>query len=275
MKKFLMLALAAVITLPAAANAQKSDAYWVDKSGKKNVVKSIDYNEKKKTYVVQEKNSPAKKAVDEEKVLYAWIPMPDAVKNAEEDMKNGKAAEAAKALEAAAEEYKRFGWQMYCLNKCAEALEAANDLSAAIAMREKIGDTEIILPEDELTKINSNSALSNIFVKQKNYDKALEMINMLTAAKNETAACAAYIERGNIYHQRANDPAAKDRKSDMEQAALAYFTAALLFQSAERCPEALYKSWAIMKEMKDARAERFAAILREKFPNSDYTKRLK
>ena len=58
------------------------------------------------------------------------------------------------------------------------------------------------------------------------------------------------------------------------KAAYAYFGAALLFKDAVTRPEALYTSWEILKELKDARAGEFAKILRTEYPDNAFTKRL-
>ena len=58
-------------------------------------------------------------------------------------------------------------------------------------------------------------------------------------------------------------------------AAMAYFGAALLFEKSGDRPQALFRAWEVLRDLKDARCEEFAKILREKYPDNAYTKQLK
>ncbi len=268
MKKLLIFAVAAVFAVPAGLSAQK--AFYV-KDGKKTTVKSIEV--KKDTYWVTKDDGgtvPLKGDID-----YVWIQKPAEVTAADGQFAAGSFDAAAQAYADAAVKYQKLGWEIYCLTQQVEALKKAGKTQDAISMLEILQGKSSANPDDKTLLAKAGLELGQIYLDAKQYDKAMAYVTARTSSEDENAACAAYLLRGDIYVRQAQEKSGQAQKTELKNAAMAYFAAALLFEKSGTRPMALYRSYEILKQLNDARAEEFAKILREKYPDNEYTKKLK
>lgn len=209
-------------------------------------------------------------------VKYAWIPKPEDISGADKALAEGRFDDAAKRYATAEAKFGPLGWDFYCIWKQAEAQKGAGKLNEAIQSLERLKGATVVNPMSQQIFVDASKALGGAYIEAKRYDDAIRYAEAMTDFEDESAACSSYILRGDIYKARAMDPAAKsDRKKDLDAAARAYFQAALLFKDIPERPLALFRSWEIMKLRNDARGEQFAKELRAKYPENEYTKKLK
>ncbi len=268
MKKLLIFAVAALLAAPAGLSAQK--AFYV-KDGKKTQVDAIEV--KGENYLM--KMGAATRPVKMDDVSYVWTPKPAEVAAADEKAAAGSFEDAAAAYAAAAKQYQKLGWEVYCLTQQAEALKKAGKTQDAIKLLESLQMKRSNSPEDQTMLANASIALGQIYLAAKQYDKAMSFVVAKTSSSDDNAASSAYLLRGDIYAQKAAEMTGQDQKKELKNAAMAYFAAALLFENTGNRPLALFRSYETLKKLNDARAEEFARILREKYPNNAYTKQLK
>ncbi len=268
MKKLLIFAVAAMLAAPAGLSAQK--AYYV-KDGKKVTADEIEL--KGDNYLV--KIGAAQRPVKSADVSYVWIPKPEDVAAADAKAAGGAYDDAAAAYAAAAEKYKKLGWEVYCLTGQAEALKKAGKTQDAIALLERLQMKQAPNPDDQALLAKASLSLGQIYLAAKQYDKAIAFVTARTSSADANAASAAYLLRGDIFTRKAMEKSGQEQKKELKDAAMAYFAAALLFEKTGTRPLALFRSYETLKKLNDARAEEFAKILREKYPNNEYTKQLK
>ena len=269
MKKLLIFAVAAILAAPAGLYAQK--AFYVQ-DGTKKEVDSVTVDEKGNYQV---KIGAAVRPLKKADISYVWIPKPAEIASADALLKDGKGADAAAQYAAAATKYAALGWEIYSLAKQAEALKAAGKLPEATAVLEKLQAYKAVNPADAPILASASLALGQIYLEQKNYKKAMQFVTAKTSLDDDAAACAAYLLRGDIYKAMAMEKPAAEQKAALKEAAMAYFGAALLFEKSGDRPQALFRAWEGLRDLKDARCEEFAKILREKYPDNAYTKQLK
>lgn len=278
MKNFLPLTLAvALALLPATLPAQKRQQkpFYLRNNGKIVHVESI-HMDNKGNYRYKMPGNPAEQLARKEDVVFVWIPKPAEIKVADDFFKKKKYQEAAKAFENTDRKYGKLGWHVYCLSKQGAALKNAKKYQEAVQTLEAIQSHKITCPDyEEPAYLAASKLLGETYIEAKEFDKAIAFIEKMTRFENDSTACAAFILRGDVYKTRALAIRGKNFRPDMEKAAIAYFQAALLFRKAPARPEALYKSWEAMTELKDARAQEFAQILRKEYPENEYTKKLK
>ena len=279
MKKLLMLTAAALLALPVMVSAQQKksssadQAYIVQKDGKEVFAKEItvdgegDYKFKS--------SDGTGGTVKRAKASYAWIPMPKEVEDADAKLASDPGAAVA-LYDAAAQQYKRLGWEAYCLVKKAEAMKkSGKDPREIIKFLVEFDRYDIVNPKDEVYVSQGRRLLGQIYLENKMWKEALAYINRMTEVEDDNEACSAYILRGDILRADAEMKTGNAKKEGLEKAVMAYFTAALLFDKTGDQPLALFRSWETMKMLNDARAEKFSDMLKKKYPDNEYTKQLK
>jgi len=276
MKKLLMIAAAALMALPVSLSAQKKttdQAMIVQKDGKTIYAKEITVeNDGDYKYKASDgTGGMVKKA----KARFAWIPMPAEVAAADAKLASDPAAAIA-LYEAAAQQYKRLGWEAYCLSKKAQAMKnSKKDIKEIIAFLKEFDKYDAANPKDEVYVSQGRRLLGQIYLENKMWKDAMGYIDRMTDVEDDNEACSAYILRGDILRAQAEAKNGTEKKEALEKAVMAYFTAALLFDKTGDQPLALYRSWEVMTELNDARAEKFSDMLKKKYPDNEYTKRLK
>lgn len=276
MKKLLFLTIASLLSLTAALDAQY--AYFVKKGGNDKPMECEELGISKrdaKQLAYVRKGSKGELQIPINQVKYAWIPKPEAVSAADTALEKGEYDQAATQYQAAAAEFKLFGWDPYCRFQAAIALSKAQKYDQAIAILNAMRKETFVNPDD--TKYNKEASLrlGQVYLDAKKYSAALLFAQEQCRDKDDDLACAAHLLSARIYRMQADEEQdANKKKAILEHAAYAYFGAALLFKKSASRPEALYNSWQIMRELKDARAEEFAKILRADYPDNEYTKKL-
>lgn len=271
MKKLLFLTIATLLALPMGLSAENP---YILKKGDK---KPTEYKEIKlkndKTYLVSYlKGGDGVVLINQ--AVYVWIPKPESVAAADALVASdpGKAAE---AYLAAAAEHKLFGWDPYCRMAAAKAFKAAKLYDKAIALFNVIRKETFANPIDQNYPAEAALLLGETYLAAGKYAAALNYAKEQSKQKDDALAGAAYLICGKVYRMQAQEASDADKKKELlKKAAYAYFGAALLFRDSTTRPEALFCSWEILKELKDARAGEFAKILREEYPDNAFTKRL-
>lgn len=273
MKKLLFLTIAALLALPVGLSAEENP-YILKKGDKKPTeYKKIEQKNDKTLSVTYLKGGAG--IVQINQVVYAWIPKPEAVDAADTLAKAGDFQKAADTYLLAAKEYKLFGWDPYCRFEAAKALGQAKQYDSCINILNTMRKEEFANPNDQKYTKEAALLLGQIYMDAEKYSTAQGYAQELSKQKDDTLAGAGYLLNGRIYRMQANDTADEDKKKDLLlKAAYAYFGAALLFKDSATRPESLFNSWEILKELKDARAEEFAKILRAEYPDNAFTKRL-
>ena len=271
MKKLLFLTIATLLALPMGLSAQES-AYYLKKGAKKPVKCENITLKDAKTYWI--KNGAHKTELLINQAVYVWVPKPESVAAADALVASdpGKAAE---AYLAAAAEHKLFGWDPYCRMAAAKAFKAAKLYDKAIALFNVIRKEAFANPIDQNYPAEAALLLGETYLATGKYAAALNYAKEQSKQKDDALAGAAYLICGKVYRMQAQEASDADKKKELlKKAAYAYFGAALLFRDSTTRPEALFCSWEILKELKDARAGEFAKILREEYPDNAFTKRL-
>ena len=259
MKKTLILTAAAGMLFAASpAFAQgiivKKDGTEIKTTSKIEITEKGDYRytehgDKKKTV----------KAVKKNDVKWAWRPKPKEISQL--DKNNGSAADYLKL----AEEYKAVSWEPYCLLQAAKAEFAAGKKKEASDILEKLQGYKKVNPKNEEHVMAAYELLVKSYIEQGEFDKAIPVAETLMGSANDNVACSAYLARGDALKAKA---AAAGDKELFKNAALAYFEAALVFPKSEKNAAALLASYNCMVEAKDARAQKFADLLKKNHPKS-------
>lgn len=272
MKKLLFLTIATLLTLPVGLSAQ--NPYILKKGDKKPTeYKKIELKNDKTYKVTYLKGGAGDVQINQ--AVYVWVPKPESVEMAD-TLLSSDPAKAAEAYLAAATEHKLFGWDPYCRMAAAKAFKSAKQYDKAINLFNIIRKEEFADPIYKKYPTDAALLLGETYLEAGQYAAALNFAKEQSKLKDDTLAGAAYLICGKIYRMQAKEAAdnADKQKELLLKAAYAYFGAALLFKDSVTRPEALYTSWEILKELKDARANEFAKILREEYPNNEFTKRL-
>lgn len=274
MKKLLFLTIAALLALPIGLSAEENPYILLKGDKKVTKYKKIEQKNEKTLSVSYLKGGGG--VVQINQVVYAWIPKPELVSAADTLAQAGKYGEAADSYLSAAKEYKLFGWDPYCRFEAAKALNKAKQYDTCIAILNTMRKEEFANPDDKKYAKEAAVLLGEVYLTAQKYSAALSYAQEQIKSQDDSLAGAAYLLSGKIYRMQAKDAEGNEAKSKelLMKAAYAYFGAALLFKDSITRPEALYNSWEILKELKDARAEEFAKILRAEYPDNAFTKRL-
>lgn len=272
MKKLLFLTIASLLALPMGLSA--ANPYILKKGDKKPTeYKKIELKNDKTYRVTYLKGGAGDVQINQ--AVYVWVPKPESVAAAD-DLVASDPAKAAEAYLAAAKEHQLFGWEPYCLMAAAKAFKAAKNYDEAIKYFNDTRKKEFANPIYQKYPTEAALLLGDTYLEAKQYAVALNFAKEQSKLKDDTLAGAAYLICGKIYRMQSKEAAdnAEKQKDLLMKAAYAYFGAALLFKDSVSRPEALYTCWEILKELKDARANEFAKILREEYPDNAFTKRL-
>lgn len=196
--------------------------------------------------------------------IWAWIPKPREVQISDNYLRDGDFAKAVEAYKLSGEKYKLVGWDVYCTWKQAEALTKENKKADAVKLLETLSGYKLVNPMLEKDLMESYRLLSTLYIDLGEISKAIPYLEIMSNSSDDSIASFAFIKKG--------DALAPTNKMD---AALSYFQAALLFPESKDRPEALFKSAQMLRELKDARAEKFEEMLKKEYPSDPYTKQLK
>ena len=273
MKKLLTLTFAAGVMAAAfSLSAQsKTHSILVTKDGREIKAEKIELG-KKGDYRYNEIGDKVTKSFRKSDVKWAWIPKPKSVREADAKFKDGKFSDAVFAYQAACKEYKDLGWEVYCLFGEAKALDKDGKESDARAVLENLLNYKKINPKNEEHLMEAYKYAVQKFMDAKEFDKALPVTATLCESANDNVACDAFMTRGSILLAKADITGSKD---DLKAASLAFFQAALLFPNAKNNAAALFAAYNALTKAKDARAEKFAELLKQKHPGSSEAKSLK
>ncbi len=271
MKKLLFLTIASLLALPMGLSAE--NPYILKKGDKKPTeYKKIELKNDKTFRVTYLKGGAGDVQINQ--AVYVWIPKPESVNDAD-ILAGSDLRKAAEAYLAAAEEHKLFGWDPYCRMEAAKALKKAGQFDQAIKLFNTISKEEFANPIYQKYPQEAALLLGETYMAAGQYAAALNFAKEQSKEKDDTLAGAAYLICGKIYRMQAKDAADEEKQNELlKKAVYAYFGAALLFKGSTTRPEALYTCWELLKELKDARANEFAKILREEYPDNAFTKRL-
>lgn len=273
MKKLLTLTFAAGLMASAfSLSAQsKTHSILVTKDGREIKAESIELS-RKGDYRYKEIGDKVTKSFRKSDVKWAWVPKPQTVRDADAKFKDGKLAVAAAAYKAACKEYKDLGWEVYCLFGEAKALDKSGNEKEALEILEGLVNYKKINPKNEEHLMDAYKYVIQKYIDAKAFDKALPVTSKLCESANDNVACDAFMTRGNILLAKADITGSKD---DLKAASLAYFQAALLFPNAKSNAAALFAAYNALTKAKDARAEKFAELLKQNHPGSSEAKALK
>lgn len=274
MKKLLILTFAAGLMATAfslSAQSKAQHSIIVTKDGREIKAEKISLG-KKGDYRYNEVGDKVTKSFRKSEVKWAWVPKPKTVRDADAKFKEGKFAEAASAYKEAGNEYKDLGWEVYCLFGEAKALDKSGKEADALTILEELLTYKKVNPKNEEQLMDSYKYLVQKYLDNKEFDKALPVAATLSESANDNVACDAFMTRGNILAAKAEVTGSKE---DLKSAALAYFQAALLFPDGKSNAAALLAAYNTLTKAKDARAEKFAELLKQKHPNSSEAKQLK
>jgi len=266
MKKTLILTAAAGLLFAAApAFAQGTIA---KKDGAEIKVSAIEISPKGDyRYTEQGDKTKTWKSVKKNEVKWAWLPMPKEIRQLDKGGK-GSAEEYVKL----ADTFKAVGWEPYCLLQAAKLEQAAGHQKEAAAVLEKLQGYKRISPKNEEHVMAAYELLVKSYIEQGAYDKAVPVAEALVDSPNDNVACNALLAKGDALKAKAG---ATGDKETLKYAALAYFEAALLFPKNEKNAAALLAAYNCMQDAKDARAQKFAELLKKNHPRSPEAASLK
>lgn len=195
---------------------------------------------------------------------YAWIPMPAEISAADKflDLKEYEKAEA--AYQAAYDKYHLLGWGVYCFSRRAEALAGLGKLKEASAFLEQLKDFRSMNPVVEKHLLNARILHSEILVKLNRNKEADTIADSLLLSKDEAAVFSAFLLKAEI----------AEKMNEKKKAVRYYLQAAFLFPEHRERPKALYQAIVLLREMKDPRSKNLETMLKKRYPDSEYSKKL-
>lgn len=196
--------------------------------------------------------------------LYAWIPKPKEISEADVLLDANLPEKAMETYRAAYAKYNLLGWDVYCIYRESEALSMLGQKAEALAKLEQLKDYKSsnprLLPQLALAK-RLNAKLC---IELGKYDQALQILKEMTSGTDDSAAAFGFMSKGDILK----------KQNKGKEAALMYLQTVLLFRHAPERPEALAKLYEVLQEMKDPNAAKFGEMLKREYPDSDFTKKL-
>lgn len=278
----MILTAVAVCALPAALKAQKGIVYRSD--GKTVEFDSIQELSPERYGCKVGKNTLPIAKKDVQRIL---IEKPQVIIDADKAFAEGKFAEAAQQYAAAQEAkndvpkgaiaFKDLGWNIYCLYKRAESLQKAGKLDEALKIFTDLSVLKegLANPDDAKFVFTSQLQVGETYLAKKDYVNTEKIAKELAKNPDPKAGFCGYLLRGKSLKSQAADKTGTEQEALIKKAALSFFGASLLFEKDDQRPEALYLAWEMLTALKDVRAESFAKILKEKYPNNTFTKMLK
>ena len=196
--------------------------------------------------------------------LYAWIPKPKEVSEADVLLDANLPEKAIAAYRAAYAKYSLLGWDVYCIYRESEALSMLGQKVEALAKLDQLKDYKTsnprLLPHIALAKRLD----AKLCIELGKYDQALQILKEMTSGTDDSAAAFGFMKKGDILKQQ----------NKSKEASLMYLQTVLLFRHAPERPEALAKLYTVLQEMKDPNAAKFGEMLKREYPDSDFTKKL-
>ena len=229
-------------------------------------MKTIEVSAKRGDYRYTEQDGIGK-SIKKGEVKWAWVSKPEKIK--ELDGKSG--ASAADYLKLA-EEFKAVSWEPHCLLRAARIELNAGRKTEAVAILEKLQGYKNINPKNENQVMEAYELLVKTYIEQGAFDKAVPVADVLIDSLDDNIACSALLAKGDALKAKAEQSGDKET---LKLAALSYFEAALLFPKSEKTPAALLASYNCMLAAKDARAQKFAELLKKNYPKSSEAGKLK
>lgn len=260
MKKLLIWA---TVFFMGATVAVQAQSIIMERNGKERRVKSIQVSSNGDLRFT-EGESNIQSMLRKNAYLWAWVPKPASIANADELLKAGEYVKAVAAYKAEGEKYSLLGWDVYCILKQAEAMVKNDKKGDAVKILEPLSSYKLVNQRLEKDLMAAYQLLVNTYIELGEISKATPYLDKMALSTDENVASFAFIKKGDV----------KAQGSDKMDAALEYFQAALLFPKSKERPEALFKSAQILRELKDARAEKFAEILKKEYPSDPYAKQL-
>ena len=218
-------------------------------------------------YTEQGDKTKAWKSIKKNEVKWAWLPMPKEIKQLDKS-----ASRSAADYVKLAEEFKAVSWEPYCLYQAAKIELAAGHKQEAVAILEKLQEYKRVNPKNEEHLMNAYELLVRTYIELGSFDKAVPVADALVESPNDNVACNALMAKGDALKAKAGNSGDKET---LKAAALAYFEAALLFPKSEKNAAALLAAYNCMMDAKDARAQKFADILKKNHPKSPEAASLK
>lgn len=254
----------AILFVASSAVLQGQDCIIKESSGKEKKVSQITVRQNGDLAFVESGSSRIQSIIKRGRYVWAWVPKPKEIIAADELFKAGEYAKAGEAYKSARPKYKLVGWDVYCLLKQAESLVKEDKKSDAVKLLSTLENYKLVNPKMEQDLMESYRLLASTYIDLGETEKAIPVLDKMIASSDDDIASYAFIKKGD----------AIAKKGDKMDAVLAYFQAALLFPKSKERPEALFKSAQMLKELKDARAEKFVEMLKKDYPSDPYTKQL-
>jgi len=209
-------------------------------------------------------DSKIKTKIPRGRYLYAWIPMPKEISEADVLFNANLPEKAAAAYKAAYEKYKLLGWDIYCIYKESEALAQMNRKLEAARKLDQLNNYKTSNPRllPQLAQVKRLNA--KLYVDLEKYDQALPILNEMTSGNDDSTAAYGFMTKGDILKKQGKS----------KEAALMYLQTILLFRDAAERPEALAKLYSALLEMKDPNAAKFGEMLKRDYSDSAFTKKL-
>jgi len=128
--------------------------------------------------------------------------------------------------------------------------------------------TTITIASDQQTISEGKTEVAVTTEKKENVDEVGKIFKLLPKTDEQKKAALtqieeAYFKLGDLYFLKLNE---------RENASISYEKLLERFPDTEYEPEVLYKLYLISREKNDGKSERFVSVLKEKYPNSTFTK---
>ena len=195
---------------------------------------------------------------------YARIPKPGEIIAAEKVFASGDYGKAEKLFQIEYEKYKNLGWSVHCIIGRARALNRAGRLKEALQQLEMLKSFQSVDPYLETDLQKARILYVEFLIKAKKYQAALVLTEDMLASKADHVVFFAFERKGDIALLM------KDSKKAVGNYLQAYF----LIDHHPRKAAVLYKAVLLLKELKDKRWIQFANLLKKRYPNSPYAKKL-
>lgn len=196
--------------------------------------------------------------------LYAWIPKPKEISEADVLFNANLPEKAAIAYHAAYEKYCQLGWDVYCIYRESEALAALNRKEEALAKLDQLKDYKSSNPRLMPQLVLARRLNAKLCIELGKYEQALPILKDMTSGTDASSAAFGFMAKGDILKKQNKN----------KEAALMYLQTVLLFRHAPERPEALAKLYTVLLEMKDPNAAKFGEMLKREYPDSAFTKQL-
>jgi len=185
------------------------------------------------------------------KYIYARIPKPKAVTNADRKFKAGKYSEAINAYDSAYSKYKYLGWDLYCKIMKAKCLAKLNKPKEAITILKQI--RKPIDPSKKRDYAKSKEILTNLNIKVGNLSEAQSAMRSVAKTSNPRTIAKSNNKQAEIML----------KSGKRKDALLMYLRTVLLIdKKIKERKSALQKVIAILKEDKNNKYIEFEKMLK-------------